>query len=301
MEKVIVLLSSYNGEKYISEQIDSILKQKNVEVELIVRDDGSKDETIKILNDYANKYPNFSYYQGNNLGPAFSFLDLIRKAGDAGYYALSDQDDVWDDDKLYIGIKSLKRINNQQPLLYHCNTRIVDKDLNVLRIGKKEVRAKSKYSSLMENRATGCTMIFNDEAKRLINKCSPTYVSMHDSWIYLVVSFFGKVVYDNQPHMSYRQHGNNVIGARTNKGEYLKSKILRIFDFNKRPRYKLTKSFLALYGKELSDEEYAKSKKLIDYRHSVRGKISLIMDKDYKSDSFVRNIEYILLIIFGNL
>lgn len=301
MEKIIVLMSTYNGQKYIREQIDSILNQKNVYVELIVRDDGSKDDTITILNEYSEKYSNFSYYVGENKGPAFSFLDLIKNAPSAQFYALADQDDVWDDDKLYIGIEALKGIEEVKPLLYHCNTRIVDKNLKVIRIGKKGVKIKSKYSALMENRATGCTMIFNNCALDLINKSNPYYVSMHDSWIYLIVSFFGEVIYDNKPHMSYRQHGNNVIGASTGKTMHLMSKIKRLFEFDNRPRYRLTKSFLQMYGKELTNEEYDKARKLVDYRKSFSGKIKLIFDKDFKSESFARNIEYTLLIIFGNL
>lgn len=301
MDKVVVLMSSYNGQKYIREQIDSILNQKKVNVELIVRDDGSKDDTITILSEYSEKYPNFSYYIGENKGPAFSFLDLIKNAPSAKFYSLADQDDVWDEDKLYIGIKALNGIVKEKPLLYHCNTRIVDKDLNVIRIGKKGVKIKSKYSALMENRATGCTMIFNNYALDLINKSNPKYVSMHDSWIYLIISFFGKVIYDNTPHMSYRQHGNNVIGASTGKAKHIKSKIKRLFEFDNRPRYRLTKSFLQMYGKELTKDEYDKASKLVDYRKSLLGKISLIIDKDFKSESFARNIEYSLLILFGNL
>ena len=301
MDKVVVLLSSYNGEKYIREQIDSILKQKNVKVELIVRDDGSTDNTIKILNQYSKEYPNFRYYQGKNLGPAFSFLELISNAPNANFYSLADQDDVWDNDKLYIGISTLKKIKTKIPLLYHCNTRIVDKDLHTLRIGKKNINKTSKYSALMENRATGCTMIFNDIAREKIISRSPEYVSMHDSWIYLIVSFFGKVIYDNKAHMSYRQHNNNVIGANTCKVDKIKSKINRLFDFNSMPRYRLANSFLSMYGGELSKEEYKKAKKLVNYKNSIKDKLYLIIDKDFKSDSILRNIEYTLLIVLGNL
>ena len=301
MERIIVLLSSYNGQKYIREQINSILNQKNVEVELIVRDDGSTDGTLSILEDYKNKCINFSYYQGQNLGPAFSFLDLIKHAPDAAYYSLADQDDIWEEDKLFSGIQMLKKKKGEVPLLYHCNTRVVNKDLEFIRNGKKDIRVKSKYSSLMENRATGCTMIFNVPAKELINSCDPTYVSMHDTWIYLIISFFGVVIYDIRPHMSYRQHGNNVIGASVSKTTHIKNKIKRILDFNKMPRYKLAQSFLAMYGNRLSVEEFSKVKKLVDYKKSLKGKMRLMVDQDFKSDSFARNVEYFLLTIFGNL
>ena len=100
MDKVQVLLSTYNGEKYLQEQIESIIRQEDVEISLLIRDDGSCDKTIEIIENLKRKNSNIIYYSGNNLGPARSFMDLINKSGNFDYYAFSDQDDVWKSKKL---------------------------------------------------------------------------------------------------------------------------------------------------------------------------------------------------------
>ena len=105
---VSVLMSTYNGEKYIREQIESILNQKKVKVHLLIRDDGSQDSTIEIVKEYANKYPNVSVYAGKNIGIGNSFMELLRNAPEADYYAFADQDDVWLDGKLERAIELIK-------------------------------------------------------------------------------------------------------------------------------------------------------------------------------------------------
>ena len=126
-EKVLVLMSTYNGEQYLQQQINSIITQKNVEVELIVRDDGSTDKTIDILKDYQQKGL-LSYYAGENLKPQYSFLHLLRHAPECKYYAFADQDDVWLEDKLYSGIKEIYSFDNQ-PAIYTCQTQMTNQYL----------------------------------------------------------------------------------------------------------------------------------------------------------------------------
>lgn len=95
MKTVSVLLSTYNGEKYLREQLDSLLVQQGVDLRIIARDDGSKDTTVEILKEYAGKDTRVSFFEGKNVGPAQSFFDLIMKSPDSDYYAFCDQDDVW--------------------------------------------------------------------------------------------------------------------------------------------------------------------------------------------------------------
>ena len=121
--KCVVLMASYNGIPFISEQIDSILSQAEVDVRLFVRDDGSSDGTRDLLQRYADE-GSLTLLTGENLGPALGFLTLLRNAPEADYYAFSDQDDIWDSDKLITAIKQLKKQENLA--LYHCNSRLVD-------------------------------------------------------------------------------------------------------------------------------------------------------------------------------
>ena len=121
--KVQVLLSAYNGEKYIQEQIDSILNQSNVEVSLLIRNDGSTDDTRKILDSQSTQ--NIKCINDKNIGLVRSFVELINQADEAEYYAFSDQDDVWDNDKLCSAISMLEDYKNM-PAVYSSNARLVD-------------------------------------------------------------------------------------------------------------------------------------------------------------------------------
>lgn len=130
MKSVLVLMSTYNGEKYLREQLDSIFYQKNVEVKVLVRDDGSKDGTINILDEYS-KYNHLFYIKSENINWMHSFWVLVNMANGFDYYAFSDQDDIWDEDKLFRAVLKLEKYGNT-PVIYCANQRIVDKDMNIL-------------------------------------------------------------------------------------------------------------------------------------------------------------------------
>ena len=131
--RILVLVSTYNGERYLSQQLDSILNQKGVNVSVLVRDDGSSDNTIRILEDYEKRNQNLHYYQGTNVGPIMSFFDLLNQAKGYEYYAFCDQDDVWDDDKLSSAILLLDKEPDSLPVLYCSNLKVVDENLNFCR------------------------------------------------------------------------------------------------------------------------------------------------------------------------
>ena len=126
-KKVVILLSTYNGAKYLRELLDSLLNQSHKNISILVRDDGSTDATLELLAEYGNKYNNITYYKGENLKPARSFMDLLKQSEDADYYALSDQDDVWLPDKIEIAIKQLEA---NKADLYHSAFQMTDSNLN---------------------------------------------------------------------------------------------------------------------------------------------------------------------------
>ena len=131
MKTIEILMATYNGEKYLKEQIESLLNQKNVKISILVRDDCSTDNTQKILEEYQQKGL-LKWYTGEKLKAAFGFIDLINNASEAEYYAFCDQDDVWDNDKLDIAIKKLEKFDSQLPALYYCGQRLVDENLNFI-------------------------------------------------------------------------------------------------------------------------------------------------------------------------
>ena len=217
-EHVTVLMSTYNGggdRNYIREQIESILNQKGVEVSLCIRDDGSTDNTVDIIREYAQKNDAITLINdGENLGACRSFLKLISTEMDSEYFALADQDDVWDEDKLAVAIEKLKELPSDKPALYYSNQRIVDMNGAFLRLSQNEPQvAKTPYGFLAEPLAVGCTCVYNRKLSEIAWKTKPTDYSMHDTWIYNAAAMFGNTVFDSEPHMNYRQHENNVIGT----------------------------------------------------------------------------------------
>lgn len=207
MKNVQVLMSTYNGGEYLKEQIDSIISQIGVEVHILVRDDGSKDETLEIL----KQYKNIEIIEAQNVGATRSFLELITIAGDYDFYAFADQDDIWDTDKLEIAVEALEQF--RVPAIYSGNTRLVDGNLNFI----KDETLKpitTLGSALVKNYVTGCTAVFNSDLMKYLKMYSPIHVPFHDWWVNLVcLSIGGVSIYDSEPHMNYRQHGNNVVSG----------------------------------------------------------------------------------------
>ena len=214
---VYVLMSTYNGQKYVEEQIESILNQDNCNVTLIVRDDGSTDDTKKILKEYSRTNRILYIDDGENLGPAQSFLRLVKLAPPDGLYAFADQDDYWKKNKISRAVDILKE--NNIPLVYYSNADVVDEHLNLLGkcvYQKKQIPTPERIISGYG--VQGCTMVFNNCLREVLLKkdVSQLRIGMHDYFVCdLCVVCGGHVIFDNASTMKYRQHGNNVLGFDT--------------------------------------------------------------------------------------
>lgn len=211
MEKMTVLLSTYNGEMYLEALLASLTTQIFPISTILVRDDSSTDGTCDILTKWQNSNL-LKWYSGDNLGPARSFRDLICKAPDSDYYAFCDQDDVWMSDKLSVATDALKPYDDI-PAMYCGAYQMTDSSLSPI-YTKPFVPIIDIYHAVIENVATGCTVVFNRKLMEVIRAYNPEFCIMHDEWLYKVcVAIGGKVIYDKTPHIYYRQHGNNVIGG----------------------------------------------------------------------------------------
>ena len=230
-KKVLVLLSSYNGEKYIADQIESILNQKTShKVDLLIRDDGSTDSTVRILHEYVELNPNrIQLILGKNIGYIRSFFTLIKQANNYDYYALSDQDDVWMDNKIEKAIKALENENNSIPLLFASTSYLVHDDLIPFGITQKQIKEITFSNTIIQNIFPGHNQVMNqlllDELKEDIDY-SKIYV--HDSWITNVAIIKGKVLFDNEPSTFYRQHNKNEVGYGHGKIGWIKERLRRI-------------------------------------------------------------------------
>jgi glycosyltransferase involved in cell wall biosynthesis len=215
-KKVEILLSSYNGERYIDTQLESIFSQTYKNITVSVRDDGSSDDTINILNNYKRKFKNLKIKASNNVGPTESFFQLLKDVdSDSLYVAFADQDDLWFDDKISKAIECIQDLDPCIPVLYCSNVSLTDSELNITKDRRwdKDL-VHSFYNALLENFVQGCTIVLNRAAVELINSRTRDSkdIILHDWWIYLTCSMFGLIVYDNKPSMLYRLHTENVAG-----------------------------------------------------------------------------------------
>ena len=298
MDTVVVLLSSYNGEKYLKEQIDSILNQEGVYVHLIVRDDGSKDSTLDILEGY-KKRGKLKYYNGDNKRTAQSFMDLIYTAPEAEFYALSDQDDYWLPDKLRIGVEKIKKEDCQTPILYYGMPRIVDEKLNLIRPQSDTSEIMTTFEScLVNSKATGCTMVFNKSLCDILKSAKPDYVLMHDAWAHKVcLALDGKVLFDSDVHILYRQHGNNVVGIPKNLLDKIR---LYYGEFKKdnQMRSRCVRSLVESYGERMLPDKRQKAEMVAYYRDDFVKTLRLFCNGKIKTDYWKRNIIYKVAVLF---
>lgn len=305
MDTVVVLMSTYNGEKYLVEQIDSVLKQKDVFLNMVIRDDGSTDKTIKIIKDYTERYDNVKLIIGKNLGPSQSFLTLLSIAPDADFYAFCDQDDYWKDRKLIEAIKIIKSNSViDEPVLYYSNLVVTDSKLKPCRLALKQGnKVPGKYSSLIDNQVTGCTIVMNRSLVKIIRYKRPKECTMHDTWCNIVGSFLGKVIYDENSYIFYRQHESNVIGM-SKKRKYIgniKEHIWRLKNREMKPRLRNAQNFYYCFSNFLTVEEQKKIKKIIFYKKNMVSKLRLLFDYDIRSYSIIGDIKYRLLILMGKI
>lgn len=230
MQTLAIILCTYNGEKFLQEQLDSFKAQTFKNWSLFVYDDGSKDRTKDLVENYIHtQKQNHIKLISNNpcLGFAKNFLQGINTTPHHfDYYALSDQDDVWMSKKLERGIDYLKTIPQNIPALYCTRTLLVDSNAKTIGLSPCFNQPPSFSNALVQSIAGGNTMIFNKAAHELIAKIShDTAVISHDWFIYqLITGAGGHVYYDSEPSLLYRQHGNNIIGS--NIGIF--ARILRI-------------------------------------------------------------------------
>lgn len=285
MDKVQVLLSSYNGEKYIKEQIESILKQEEVEISLLIRDDGSTDKTIEIVQELAKENKNITYYQGKNLGPARSFMDLLYHSGNFPYFAFSDQDDVWKPQKLISAIRKLEKVEEAKPALYCSALEIVDKNLNT--IETKKVSGNFCFEGeIIKNFVTGCTQVLNKNLCDSIKSYTPTYLIMHDSWITRVCyAIGGEVIIDENAYILYRQHEENVLGYNDEGLQKLKKQFKIAFIDKIAMRVNMAKELKNGYEAKLTKEAKEVIENLIAYPSSRKAKKWLLQNKNFRTNN----------------
>lgn len=304
LSKVAVLMSTFNGEKYLRTQLDSILNQVDVDLKIYIRDDKSSDSTLSILKEYSDKYDNIFWYSGTtNKGACESFFELMSQKREEEYYALADQDDIWDCDKLISAINLMKNYPNNIPLLYYSNLRIVDCNGTFLRNSHvKPMIPGAKYSYFSDVFVTGCTAVYNKKLADYAVTIKPTNFSMHDTWLYIVASMMGKCVYDFDPHISYRQHSRNVIGTRKKRIslESFKRELNNYFNWKNQPRLLCAQIIQTQFANSVSFDINEKLEEFVNYKTSLSATLRLAFDKDFDSSNFYRKLRFKIKVLLRN-
>lgn len=226
---ICILMSTYNGEKFLAEQLQSIENQTHINWRLIISDDGSSDNTLAIAKQFQEKWggSRLEIRQGPQQGFCKNFLSLACDSNiDADLYAFSDQDDVWMLDKLSKSAIYFQASSEPELPRVHCGrTKLVDENLNPLGFSPTFSLPRSFRNAIVQSIAGGNTMVFNQSAKSLLEKAGVQDVVSHDWWLYQITEGAGGVVfYEPEPSLLYRQHANALVGANAS----FRSKIDRI-------------------------------------------------------------------------
>lgn len=299
--KFSILLSTYNGEKYLTEQLNSLYAQNHQNMDIVVRDDSSVDDTRQILQKEATGGRLTVIEPGQNIGPAASFFKLLSVSKDADYYAFCDQDDIWEATKLERAAHMLNDVPEDVPAMYFSRLKFVDSSNQCIKLSSVPLKKIGFGNALVENIATGCTVVINHSARKLLLKHLPEKCVMHDAWIYLVISCFGVVLYDDHPSIRYRQHANNAIGTATNVMDTLMRRIKR-FRFKKAALFRYSdqaEMLLRFFEQDISGNNKKILKDITAGHHSLLCRLKLISSTSIWRQNNIDNFILRVLILFN--
>lgn len=286
---VLVLLSTYNGEKYIIEQLDSIISQKDVDVAMLIRDDGSKDKTVNIIKKYMADHPNIKLTEGQNVGFVKSFSALVQHAASLppfDFYAFADQDDIWYESKLYTGAQALSKLSQDQPNLFGSNSQIVDSSGRPLRSFYKNERFFTPANLTFCDFVQGCSMLFNKKALDFYN-AHPPVKCWHDRWMVMICTYLGNIVYDHNKLFGYRVHRNNTLMSNdtTSSPSFLKVAFNNIKSLlirnNNREQQLFLKEFYEIFKDGIPKQNQKYIIHYLNYSKNIASKLYLLSSTSF--------------------
>lgn len=269
--EICILMCTFQGEKHLADQLESIRKQTYKNWRLFVSDDGSTDTTLEILRNFqASLVPGqMEIFNGPRRGFADNFMSLLLNPKIEGsYFAFSDQDDYWLENKLSEAVLKLKALPHRgsRPAMYASSRVQVNEDLKPIGIAGKRRLVPSFNNALVQNIAGGNTILLNKSLRDILLKIGAVEVVAHDWWTYLVCTGVGgDFCYDNEAYLLYRQHSNNVIGSGCSWGTRRK-RLDNIFNGRYRQRIDINLKALELAKWTLAEDNVGKMERFLSLR-----------------------------------
>lgn len=305
--KIAILLSVYNGEKYLTSQLDSLYKQQDVDICILARDDGSFDSSLSILEKYKDLYGKMIIIKGENVGCSRSFYALLQYAyenlKDYKFFSFCDQDDVWMENKLSTSINYLSK-SKKKYAFFHSAYYITDEELNI--IGKNIFVDNTLENNIISNFCLGCTQVFNRALlEKILLVCkyqieNDKKLILHDALSSIVAFSLDADVYiSNEPLMFYRQHKSNVIGASKNRLIKNYNRVKRLFlspDNSKSKKCNLILNSLSEY---ICIDQKDVLELCVKYKSSYKMKLKLLSNRKMYSRGLILSIGFIVSVIFN--
>ncbi|MCY1713490.1 glycosyltransferase [Caproiciproducens galactitolivorans] len=298
--KIQILLSTYNGEKYLREQLDSYLKLEGFEnIKVLIRDDGSTDSTPDILDEY-HQNCGFEIVKGQNLGVNRSMFELFRLSDKTcDYFALSDQDDVWLPCKFKIALDKLEQYDSNLPLLFASCSQVVTKDLKPLGSTLIPKKGVGFFNAMVQNVTPGHTQVFNLALMQQLIENYTKNILVMDWWIYLVASGIGKVVFTNQFTVLHRQHGDNAVGYELNKRKNFLHRIKRIRSDQANAISIQLQAFFNCYQSKIKQENKEEVDRYFIYQKSFISRFFYVLKCRTYRQTGLETIAFKVLYLFG--
>ena len=301
-KKVIVLMATYNGAPYLRKQLDSIINQTYKNVEIMVRDDGSTDETRIILKEYENKGLIQVTYS-KNVGVNKSFFWLMENAKKADYYSFADQDDIWLPEKLSRAVEHLEKEDHQLPQVYFSNFDFCDSQMNYMRTSPTLTHPHSLVRVLVGSQlGVGFTLVFNRAIKEIIQESAPFKFKIygHDQWVTLMGLTLGNVVYDPTVTAKHRRHEQNVSNYKVSFFHLQKQRIKQfLIDKDQKIIIDTLYYFYRMYKDQMSEKNRMYFQLFINRRYNFRKALRKCFFPERYRDKLFDEIAIRVLFLIG--
>lgn len=304
MAHTVVLLSTYNGQKYLQEQLNSIWAQTyEGRITVLIRDDGSRDDTVSIVESYpCTQQRQIQLIRAENIGVRRSFLELIHEAAPADYYFFADQDDVWDPDKISAAVEAMA--DQQGPVAWCSNYRLTDMALKPYRQALEAAPQFTPLQILFYNQIPGCVMGFNRALMVLVQKLQVENAMMHDSLVLAFAAACGQVLYDPNPRISHRIHGENVVGDGHKKivlHKWIPEKLKLLFGKEDYDMSQIAGQYLEVAGAQIHPKFRDDLELLRDFKRSRKNTRKLLQHPDTQGSLRNRTVLSIRCKIFFHI